>query len=176
MSVQIIDDRDPAIIFNVNHWALQGIAQEFDGTSHFCNIEGGTATFTFDGVCAWSHSCISVNIPTNVHVGPASVAVFGTIQSATTPGRATCDIDNGQSVFLRSLAQPSNDQFQVPFFETTVSSIGSHTLVSTLGAAPYILDFIQVAFLNSSTFQLRLKQTTDVPSIDMMQMVGLPSI
>jgi len=50
MSVQIVDDRDPAISYNVQHWGLESQAGAFEGTTNFCNIVGGTATYQFNGM------------------------------------------------------------------------------------------------------------------------------
>ncbi|KAF9556801.1 hypothetical protein CPC08DRAFT_75597 [Agrocybe pediades] len=135
MSVIIVDDRDPSITYSGTEfsWGLEENANEFDGTSTFCNVVGGTAKFSFSG--------------------PSTITVFGVIQaaSAAASGRSTYSIDGGiPQTFLPS---PLNNtaQFNVKFFESSVSS-GSHNLVITTldGDDQFVfLDYIQLQLPSS---------------------------
>ncbi|KAF4616399.1 hypothetical protein D9613_008864 [Agrocybe pediades] len=124
----IFDDRDPSIVYNANHWGVEENPGEFDGTSTFCNIVGGTATFDFNG--------------------PATISVFGVVQatSSNAAGRSTYSIDGGSPQTFNP-PSPSTAQFNVKFFETSVTSSGSHTLVITTldGDKHFVyIDFIEV--------------------------------
>ncbi|KAF9556800.1 hypothetical protein CPC08DRAFT_820269 [Agrocybe pediades] len=129
----IVDDRDPSITYNSNHWGFEENQNEVDGTSTFCNIVGGTATYHFSG--------------------PAIIRVFGTIQASNVPsGRSTYSIDGGTPQAHVPLPQ-SKPQFNVKFFESSVPS-GSHTLVITTLDGPNVfvyLDYIQVVSQSSPT-------------------------
>ncbi|KAF4616988.1 hypothetical protein D9613_008884 [Agrocybe pediades] len=129
----IVDDRDPSITYNSNHWGFEENQNEVDGTSTFCNIVGGTATYHFSG--------------------PAIIRVFGTIQASNVAsGRSTYSIDGGTPQAHVPLPQ-SNPQFNVKFFESSVPS-GSHTLVITTLDGPNVfvyLDYIQVVSQPSPT-------------------------
>ncbi|KAF9547195.1 hypothetical protein CPC08DRAFT_755503 [Agrocybe pediades] len=133
-----VDDRDPSITYNANHWGFEQNKNELDGTSTFTDLPGGIATFRFSG--------------------PSTIVVFGVIQAASfqPSGRSTYSIDGSSpQIYVPS---PLNDtaQFNVNFFESSVTS-GSHSLIiTTLDTGKYVyLDYIQIIPLPSSTSTTR---------------------
>ncbi|KAF9554309.1 hypothetical protein CPC08DRAFT_712994 [Agrocybe pediades] len=124
MSFILTNDRDPSIIYNANHWSHENNPNEFNGTSTFCNVAGGTATFKFDG--------------------SGIISVTGLIQAMgfQASGRSSYSID-GSPPQIHVPSVGNTTQFNVDFFETFVPS-GSHTLlITTLDENKFVyLDYI----------------------------------
>ncbi|KAF9554311.1 hypothetical protein CPC08DRAFT_766817 [Agrocybe pediades] len=153
--IMIIDDRNPSIVYNSGHWGLEENAKECNGTSTFCNIVGGTATFNFTGAHIIDTRLRWLTISLGCHdgpsVGPANISVFGVIQPSSfhASGRSSFTIDGDtQYIFTPPAGDRELPQFDVEFFSTFVGGVaGPHTLVITTldGDNHFVyLDYIQV--------------------------------
>ncbi|KAF8966166.1 hypothetical protein BDZ97DRAFT_723466 [Flammula alnicola] len=134
MSVSILDDRDPIIIYSSNTgWRQGGTTGEHRKTSMFTSEAGATAKITFNG--------------------GSSIGVFGTISAGGPPPQSAYSIDGGPAVTFIGNPPSTGFRFQQRYFQSkTLRTNDSHTLIITtlVHDATYSIDFIEIIAADSS--------------------------
>jgi hypothetical protein len=70
------DDQDPAIVYSSSGWGMNSAAMRYDGTQHFSQQAGSTASFTFTG------TQVNYVYELQNNAGQAQVSIDGTVVAA----------------------------------------------------------------------------------------------
>ncbi|CAA7269694.1 unnamed protein product [Cyclocybe aegerita] len=168
MSVLILDDTDPSIVYT-GRWNRAGSSNEFNRTTTWTLSAGASARLSFRGT---------------------AIGVFGTISTRLRSSRepeSTYRIDGGDPVTFRA-TQTDRTQFTQQFFQSPLLPDGEHTLEITHPETtePVFLDFFRligtpiepssISSASSASTSASISSTTDsASSIDTTSSVSTTS-
>ncbi|KAF8064349.1 hypothetical protein FPV67DRAFT_216406 [Lyophyllum atratum] len=120
-----VDDRDSSIHYLGGNWSLEGVKEEYLGTTHGTKEAGAQISFTFEG---------------------SAIGVYGTITNTRRIAAVSNYVIDGQSMFTLTAQPHTPILHQSLFYQSPKLGDGEHTLVvtSTVADSAFYFDFFDI--------------------------------
>jgi len=134
--MNIVDDSDSRMVYSpADLWYNGGVPQEVDGTTHWTISTGVTASLTFTGTYIEVYGTIDIpGVNSHNNMGPVS----------------TYSIDGAPATTFTGTLMAVK-QYKVLFFQSPTLQEEIHTLVITVSAGFYVLDYLQYLPFSNTT-------------------------